>query len=48
MTPDPQREQDAKRIVLDFFDLAFVQREAAKAAERYLGTEYKQHKSAGP
>jgi predicted SnoaL-like aldol condensation-catalyzing enzyme len=48
MTPDLQREQDAKRIVLDFFDLAFVQREAAKAAERYLGTEYKQHNPLAP
>jgi predicted SnoaL-like aldol condensation-catalyzing enzyme len=43
MTPDLQSKQDAKRIVLDFFDLAFVKREAAQAAERYLGTEYKQH-----
>ncbi len=48
MTPDPQRDQDAKRIVLDFFDLAFVQREAAKAAERYLGMEYKQHNPLAP
>jgi predicted SnoaL-like aldol condensation-catalyzing enzyme len=48
MTPDPQRDQGAKRIVLDFFDLAFVQREAAKAAERYPGTEYKQHNPLAP
>ena len=48
MTPDPQSGQDAKRIVLDFFDLAFVKREAAQAAERYLGTEYKQHNPLAP
>ena len=48
MTPDPQSRQDAKRIVLDFFDLAFVKREAAQAAERYLGTEYKQHNPLAP
>ena len=30
MTPDPQSRQVAKRIVLDFFDLAFVKREAAQ------------------
>ena len=39
---------DAKRIVLDFFDLAFVQREAAQAAERYLGTTYTQHNPTAP
>jgi predicted SnoaL-like aldol condensation-catalyzing enzyme len=48
MTRDPQSRQDAKRIVLDFFDLAFVKREAAQAAERYLGTEYKQHNPLAP
>ncbi len=39
---------DAKRIVLDFFDLAFVQREAALAAERYLGETYTQHNPTAP
>jgi hypothetical protein len=48
MTPDPQSRQDAKRIVLDFFDLDFVKREAAQAAERYLGTENKQHNPLAP
>ena len=43
MTSELPSEQDAKRIVLEFFDLAFVQGQAAEAAERYLGTEYKQH-----
>jgi len=38
----------AKRIVLDFYDLAFVQREPAQAAERYLGAEYKQHNPTAP
>ncbi len=39
---------DAKRVVLDFFDLAFVQREAAQAAEQYLGTTYTQHNPTAP
>ena len=39
---------DAKRVVLDFFDLAFVQREAAQAAERYLGKTYTQHSPTAP
>ena len=41
-------ESDAKRLVLDFFDLAFVQREAAQAAERYLGAGYTQHNPTAP
>ena len=48
MTASPQSEQSAKPIVLDFFDLAFVQRRAAEAAERYLGAEYKQHNPLAP
>ena len=39
---------DAKRLVLDFFELAFVQREAAAAAERYLGQDYKQLNPTAP
>ena len=39
---------DAKRVVLNFFDLAFVQREAAQAAEQYLGTTYTQHNPTAP
>ena len=39
---------DAKGVVLDFFDLAFVQREAAQAAERYLGKTYTQHNPTAP
>jgi hypothetical protein len=35
MTASLEGEHSAKRIVLDFFDLAFVQRRAAEAAERY-------------
>ena len=41
-------ESDAKRLVLDFFELAFVNREAAQAAERYLGAAYKQHNPTAP
>jgi predicted SnoaL-like aldol condensation-catalyzing enzyme len=40
---DVPTEQDTKRLVLDFFDLAFVQRKAAEAAERYVGEVYIQH-----
>jgi predicted SnoaL-like aldol condensation-catalyzing enzyme len=45
---DAQIEPDAKRLVLDFFELAFVQRDIAQAAERYLGTVYKQHNPLAP
>ena len=48
MTSGSLHEADAKRLVLDFFDLAFVKRDAAQAAERYLGTEYKQHNPTAP
>ena len=48
MTASLEGEQSAKRIVLDFFDLAFVHRNAAEAAERYLGAEYKQHNPLAP
>ena len=48
MSPDPRNETDPKRLVLDFFDLAFVKREAAQAAERYLGAQYKQHNPTAP
>jgi predicted SnoaL-like aldol condensation-catalyzing enzyme len=43
MTPASQADHDARRIVLQFFDLAFVRREPAQAAERYMGTMYTQH-----
>lgn len=32
-----------KSLVLDYFDLAFVQKKPAEAAERYLGSTYRQH-----
>ena len=48
MSSDPQSETDAKRLVLDFFDLAFVRREAGQAAERYLGASYTQHSPTAP
>ncbi len=38
----------AKRVVLDFFDVAFVRREPARAAERYLGPGYTQHDPTAP
>ena len=39
---------DTKQLVLDFFDLAFVQRRPAEAAERYLGQRYTQHNPTAP
>ena len=39
---------EAKQVVLDFFETAFVQRQAAQAAERYLGTTYTQHNPTAP
>ena len=41
-------EPQAKKLVLDFFDLAFVKREPAQAAERYLGADYTQHNPTAP
>jgi len=48
MNRDPQGDLDAERVVREFFDLAFVQREAAEAAERYLGVRYTQHNPTAP
>jgi predicted SnoaL-like aldol condensation-catalyzing enzyme len=48
MSTDEPTRDDAKRVVLDFFDLAFVQREPAQAAERYLGATYTQHNPTAP
>ncbi len=48
MTTSVQNGSDAKRIVLEFFDLAFVQRQPAQAAERYLGATYTQHNPTAP
>ena len=48
MSTDQLTESDAKRVVLGFFDLAFVEREPAQAAERYLGATYTQHNPTAP
>jgi len=48
MDPDVPSEQDAKSTVLAFFDLAFVQRQAAQARERYMGDVYIQHNPGAP
>jgi len=47
-TTDATNEPNAKRAVLDFFDLAFVNREPEQARDRYLGATYKQHNPAAP
>ena len=48
MTTDVANGQDAKRVVLDFFDLAFVNREPERARDRYLGATYTQHNPTAP
>ncbi len=48
MSTEQTGQSDAKRIVLDFFDLAFVQREPGQAARRYLGSGYTQHNPTAP
>jgi predicted SnoaL-like aldol condensation-catalyzing enzyme len=48
MNTDVADGQDAKRVVLDFFDLAFVNREPEQARDRYLGATYTQHNPAAP
>ncbi len=48
MTTDSHDSSDAKRVVLDFFDLAFVNREPGQAAEQYLGAQYTQHNPTAP
>ena len=47
MTVDTH-QSEAKDVVLAFFDLAFVQREPAEAAELYLGPTYTQHNPTAP
>ncbi len=48
MSTDPLSETDPRRVVLDFYDLAFVKREPAQAAERYLRAGYTQHNPTAP
>ena len=48
MGSDAPTEQDTERLVLDLFDLAFVQRKAAEAAERCIGEVYIQHNPMAP
>ena len=48
MVTEATTGQDAKRVVLDFFDLAFVRREPGQARERYLGERYTQHNPTAP
>ncbi len=47
MSIELPNESNTKRLVLEFFDLAFVKREPAQAAERYLGASYTQHNAIG-
>jgi len=37
------RAETNKKIVRDFYDLAFTQRKPTEAAKKYLGTKYVQH-----
>jgi predicted SnoaL-like aldol condensation-catalyzing enzyme len=48
MTADPTNAETAKGVVLDFFELAFVNREPEQARDRYLGPTYTQHNPTAP
>jgi len=48
MSTDRTEEPQPKELVLDFFDLAFVNRQPEQAAARYLGTNYTQHNPTAP
>jgi len=48
MSHHSSQAPEAKRLALDFVDLAFVQRQPAQAAERYLGATYTQHNPTAP
>ena len=48
MSTDLTNSAEAKRIVLAFYDLAFVKRQPAKARDLYLGANYKQHNPTAP
>jgi predicted SnoaL-like aldol condensation-catalyzing enzyme len=48
MSTELPNESNTKRLVLEFFDLAFVKREPVQAAERYLGASYTQHNPTAP
>ena len=48
MSTDGTNTEAAKRVVLDFFELAFVNREPEQARDRYLGSTYTQHNPTAP
>jgi predicted SnoaL-like aldol condensation-catalyzing enzyme len=48
MSTELPNASNTKRLVLEFFDLAFVKREPAQAVERYLGATYTQHNPTAP
>jgi predicted SnoaL-like aldol condensation-catalyzing enzyme len=48
MAPDTQTTQDLKQTVVDFFDLAFVQRRPREAADRHMASDYVQHNPQAP
>ncbi len=48
MSTELPNESNTKRLVLEFFDLAFVKREPVQVAKRYLGTSYTQHNPMAP
>ena len=43
MSPDTAQETSAKKVVLDFFQEAFVNRNPEKAAQELMGETYTQH-----
>lgn len=48
MSTGRTEEPQPKELVLDFFNLAFVNRQPEQAAARYLGTNYTQHNPTAP
>ncbi|HEY8589102.1 MAG TPA: nuclear transport factor 2 family protein [Naasia sp.] len=48
MSTETPNAQDAKSVVLDFFELAFVGRQPDQARDRYLGDSYVQHNPMAP
>ena len=48
MSTELPNESSTKRLVLEFFDLAFVKRQPTQAAEHYLGASYTQHNPTAP
>lgn len=45
MTTADERAEENRRIAMEFYDLCFVQKRYAEAADKYFGPRYIQHNS---